>query len=85
MNFDDDLKDLINETDANKRSEADAQRAKQKIITKAKRQQGQKDLLDFGFVKIWTILLELFSIIFVNVKKVQMETERVNKGDQDES
>ena len=68
------------------RSQEQSSRIAQNVISKVKRQQSQADLLDFGFVKIWTIVIEFMSALFVHIQKESMKgTESPAKGVNHES
>ena len=74
---DDDFKKMFDLEIDPQRSEQDSGQAAKQIIAKAKSQQSQKDLLSFGFVKLWTVVLEFLSIFYVysqNRKGVRYES-----------
>ena len=43
----------------------------QGIARKVQKQQSQKDVLNFGLVKFWTVLLQIFSVFYVQTKRRQ--------------
>lgn len=67
---DEDFKQKINEG-LPQRSAQSRQRSVTAIVQGARRQQGQKDVLDFGLIKFWTILLQIFSMFYVETKRHQ--------------
>ena len=72
MSSDDNFKKLIDGIEPLHRSDKDQQLAQDKILRKASRKQNQVNLLEFGFVKIWTILLEFLMLFYVKSKQQQI-------------
>ena len=72
MSSDDQMKSIMAGTSLkDTRSLKDRQRLQNIIQAQARTQQSKADLLEFGFVKIWTILLEFLMILYVRSQKTQ--------------
>lgn len=71
MGFDeeDELKKILDLDDGSVRSIENERIAAKKIVSRAKRRQGSNDFLEFGFIKMWTIVLEFFGLFYKEAKR----------------
>ncbi len=81
MSDNDKLKDFIDKesTSANPDFE---KKLRERIKKSAKRAQGTSDFAEFGFIKIWSVLLEIFSKIFAHTTKKPSHKTDNNRREQ---
>jgi|GEM_PF-6436040 len=85
MSANDPLEKLINDFDAIEVKEPPHKRL-EKISKSASNKQSTGDIVDFGFVKIWTVLLEIFSIFYVQTQERKNNVTYKNlKNDKNET
>lgn len=65
----DELEKALDFDESSTRSPEDKNRAAQRIVSRAKRQKGRSDFLEFGFVKMWSVVLEFLGLFYVEYKR----------------
>ena len=71
----DPLKEIIEGLEPVEAKKASDKRV-QEVSKNAQAKQSQADLVDFGFVKIWTAILEIFSVFYVQTQERKNEIEK---------
>lgn len=78
MSSEDPLKKIILDSDLGGAREDSSERVN-KISKAVNAKDSQAKIVDFGIVKIWTVLLELIGVFYVRTQERKVENENKNK------